>query len=252
MDKRPGLELLKTFVPLILFSVLLYASFHYIDTKPLTAKTVFLALFAVLSLFYVVNFRLVNIGSRRGVFALLVIMLIALILKVYTLWTQKNAFHLLTGYGILIIGLLGTSLVFYFKHLKMRILEAIELHVDKDEYVLNENVNYNVEINPVSSITIDKIEISLVLTENAQVSHGKVLDKIIYEDTKVISSGETFKQEHFLRGVLLIPPSKMSTFYGHYNAIFWYVKLVVFVGTKPYDISRIIDVKPEILLRQED
>ncbi len=252
MQKRQGLELLKTFIPLLIYSVLLYTSFKFIDTKPMSVRTVLLALLSGIVLFYVVNVRLINIGSRGGVFALLIIMLIGFSGKMYVLIPHKGVVHVLAGYGTLMIGLLATGIVFYYKHLKLKVLDSIELNVDKDEFVLNENVNFSIEIAPKYKIDIDKLEVSLVLAENAQDETGKVFDSIVYEDKKVICEHKTFTEQDYLRGELLIPANKMSTFYGNYCMIFWYVKLSVYFKDRPYEISHIIDVKPEILLRMED
>mgnify|MGYP000863699654 CR=1 FL=1 len=249
MEQKTSNNLLKTVIPLLVYCGLLYQAFFYTDKKPLSYEAFIFIFLSAGLLYYLVNFRLIYVGSRIGVIALLVIMLIAIGIKMYVIRIRYTPRELIGGYGLLMASVLFSGFVFTLRHIRLRILESVSLYTDKQEYVLGEAVNYSVEIEPRGRLYVKKLEIALIMSENSSAGKLGILDEVMYREERILAEDTTFTASRNMNGSFVIPPGKMSSYFGQYNSIFWYLKISISSGKLTLEDTVLINVKPEILLR---
>jgi hypothetical protein len=249
MQNRENVNLVSVLLPLLGATVLFYADLYLIDKGETLDRVAFLSVITSLLVYYLFNVKLIQLSRRKGVIFLQVIVLAIVAAKAFYVRNFISKYHLIFGYGLLLAGLLVSLVVFFKKHFKLSIYETFNVFTDKDEYVLGEGVNVCIEIDPKNNYFINRLDISLVMSENTSGIRGHVVDETVFSLTETLIEKENINSYKKLDVLLEIPTDGMSSFYGIYNSIFWYVKLTTVISGKETELTTLIDVKPEILLR---
>lgn len=251
MNDEKKINLLSILLPLFLFSALLYFTLHIIDKEDVSTKSILITILTGAVFFYLVNFRLIKASKRGNIFFLIIILVITLGAKIYILRNIKTPIQLFAGYGLLLFSVMATGIYFSVLHYNLKIFEMVLLYTDKDEYVLGESINCSIEIEPNILKRIRKLDISLVMSENTFEANSKVIDEIVYTDLLEVTLSEINNPAN-IRCEFVVPITGMSSYYGRNNAIFWYLKVMIYSKVSNKEIAKVIDVKPEILLRSKE